>query len=197
MAKGKKEEVVTETPETEVSEKDLAIRAAFDDNSGAEEEVVKMAMLHAGCQIKAVTRVFNQFMIDSGLMASKEEKDSALDAICTDVDLTEEDNFNEAVTAVVEKVTGATEASAATLIRAWAKANEVEFYKKPAGASRQSGFRFKFYAALKANPAMTSAEAKAFGDAEGSENDKKAFSHYQAIRELVNASSGNVAEATA
>jgi len=171
--------------ETEVSQEDLNIRAAFDDNTGADEETVKMAMLQAGAKIKAVTRLYNQFMIDSGMMASKEEKDTALDAACTDVDLTDEDNFNSAVDSVVDTVTGATDKSAATMVRAWCRREEVECFKKVAG-ERRSGFRFKFYDALKANPAMTSAEAKTFGDTEGSENDKKAFSHYQAIRQLVN-----------
>lgn len=195
MAKGKKEEVV-ETPEVEVSAEDLAIRKAFDDNSGADEEVVKMAMLHAGAKIKSVTRLYNQFMIDSGLMASKEEKDDALDAACKDVELTDEDSFDAVVADLAKSITGATETSAATMVRAWAKRNEVEVWAKPKGESRRSGFRFKFYEALQANPAMTSAEAKAFGDEHGSENDKKAFSHYQAIRELVNTTSGNsVAEA--
>ena len=33
---------------------------------------------------------------------------------------------------------------------------------------------------------MTAVEAKAFGDEHGTENDIKAFSHYQGIRELIN-----------
>lgn len=195
MPRAKKEvveEVKTEeaaAPETDEAE--LAIRKAFDDNQGKDEEEVKMAMLHAGAKIKAVTRLYNQYMIDSGLLASKEEKDEALDSVCTDVDLTDEDAFNVAIEQITEKVTGATEASAATMIRAWARRNEVECWKKPAGESRRSGFRFKFYEELKKNPGMTAAEAKALGDEHGSENDKKAFTHYQAIRELVNAVSGN------
>lgn len=188
MAKKDKEvelEVV-ETAEADApTAEELAIRAAFDDNQGKDEEVVKMAMLQAGCKIKAVTRIYNQFMVDSGLMASKEEKDTALGEHLTDLDLTDEDAFNEAVTAIEDAVTGATEASAATMIRSWAKTNEVECYKKPAG-ERRSGFRFQFYAALKANPSMTEAQAKTFGDDNGSENDKKAFSHYQTIRQLIN-----------
>jgi hypothetical protein len=170
----------------EVNQEDLAIRAAFDSNTGKDEEIVKMAMLQAGAKIKAVTRLYNQFMIDSGLMASKEEKDDALTAACTDVDLTDEDAFNDAIDSVMNAVTGADDKSAANLVRAWCRREDVDCFKKTSG-ERRSGFRFKFYEALKANPTMTAAEAKTFGDTEGSENDKKAFSHYQAIRDLVNA----------
>ena len=178
-------EVVDTADADAPSAEDLAIRAAFDDNQGKDEEEVKMAMLKSGCKIKSVTRLYNQFMVDSGLMASKEDKDKALAEHLTDVDLSDEDAFNEAVGNIELAVTGATEASAATMIRSWCRTNEAECFKKPAG-ERRSGFRFQFYAALKANPSMTEAEAKTFGDDNGSENDKKAFSHYQTIRQLIN-----------
>ena len=177
---------VEESAVEEVSEVDLAIRESFDSNTGQDEEVVKMAMLQAGCKIKSVSRLYNTFMIDSGQMASKEEKNEALDAALTDIDISDEVVFDEAVTELATAITGASEQSAGTMVRAWAKRNEVECYAKPKGASRNSGFRFEFYEALKTNPAMTESEAKAFGDEKGSENDKKAFSHYQAIRALVN-----------
>lgn len=177
----------------EVSTEELEIRAAFDQNQGNDEEIVKMAMLQAGAKIKAVTRLYNQYMIDSGLMASKEEKDNALDTACTDVDLTDEDNFDTAVLQVMESVTGATDKTAATMVRAWCRREDVDCYKKAGGEGRRSGFRFKFYDELRKNPAMTKDEANGIGDEHGSENDKKAFTHYQAIRELVNQVSGNAA----
>lgn len=186
-----KKDNTAEAPELEIvdndapSVEDLAIRKSFDDNQGKDEEEVKMAMLQSGCKIKSVTRLYNQFMVDSGLMASKDDKDKALAEYLTDVDLTDEDSFNEAVGNIEAEVTGATEASAATMIRSWCRTNETECFKKAAG-ERRSGFRFQFYAALKANPSMTEAEAKTFGDDNGSENDKKAFSHYQTIRQLIN-----------
>ena len=70
----------------------------------------------------------------------------------------------------------------------------MECWKKPAGAGRQTGFRFQFYAALRANPQMTAVEAKTFGDDHGTDNDIKAFSHYQAIRELINDVAAGVTE---
>lgn len=179
------------TDENEVSQEDVAIRAAFDETQGQDEEVVKMAMLQAGAKIKSVTRLYNQFMIDSGLLASKEEKEEALDAACDDIDLTDEDNFDSAVSQIVETVTGATDQTAATMVRAWCRRNEVDCYKKPAGEGRRSGFRFKFYEELRKNPGMSADEANSIGEEHGSDNDKKAFTHYQAIRELVNQVSGN------
>ena len=175
----------------EVNQEEVAIRAAFDSSQGQDEEVVKMAMLQSGAKIKAVTRLYNQYMIDSGLMASKEEKDNSLDAACTDVDLTDEDNFDTAVLQVTEAVTGATDKTAANMVRAWCRREDVDCYKKQGGEGRRSGFRFKFYESLRSDPAMTSDGAKALCEEHGSENDKKAFSHYQAIRELVNQVSGN------
>lgn len=182
---------MTDDNTQDVTEEEIKIRAAFDDNQGQDEEIVKMAMLQSGCKIKAVTRLYNQFMIDSGLMASKEEKDEVLDRILADLDLTDEDTFSGAVEAVAAEVTGATESSAATLIRAYCRREEVECWKKPIGESRRSGFRFKFYDALIANPAMSSVQLKELCGEFGSDNDKKAISHYQAIRELINTISGN------
>ena len=69
------EAVAGEEAGEEVNAVDVAIRDAFDDNAGENEEAVKMAMLQAGCKIKSVSRLYNTFMVDSGQMASKEEKD--------------------------------------------------------------------------------------------------------------------------
>ncbi len=167
------------------------IREAFDANVGNDEEVTKMAMLQAGCKIKAVTRIYNEFLVDSGMMASKSDKDEALEAACKDVDLTDEDIYTGVINDLVESVTGATETSAATMVRSWAKRNEVECWKRPVGSGRKSGFRADFYAALKANPSMTSDEVKDIVEEKGSDNDKRGVTHYQAIRELINAVSGN------
>jgi len=176
---------MTDEPVQEISEEDAKIRSAFDANQGQDEEDVKMSMLQAGCKIKSVTRMYNQFMIDSGMMASKDEKNEVLEKNLTDVDLSDEDTFNVAVENIAAEITGATEVSAATMIRSYCKRENVECYKKPVG-ERRSGFRFKFYDELIANPIMSSSEAKKLCDEFGSENDKKAVSHYQAIREMVN-----------
>ena len=177
---------VKEAAEVEVNETDVAIRAAFDENVNSEggEEATKMAMLQAGCKIKAVSRLYNTFMIDSGQMASKEEKDTALDAALVDLDLTDEDVFNEAVTSLATSITGASEQSAATMVRAWAKRNDAECFVKPKGAPRTDSFTYKFNEAIIANPNMTEAECNDILK-EGSGTDS-AKSYFQNLRKLGN-----------
>jgi len=177
---------IEETEVPEVSEMDIAIRAAFDDNVDEDEEIVKMAMLQAGCKIKAVSRLYNTFMIDSGQMASKEEKDDALDAALTDLDLSDEDTFNEAVETLVVNITGASEKSAAAMARAWAKRNEVECYTKPKGAPRGESFIDKLGDALVENPEMTDKECEAYVRENGTENTIRSLGHYQKFRSAMN-----------
>ena len=198
MPRDKKEntevnEVETEVAE-EVNETDVAIRAAFDDNIDGDEETIKMAMLQAGCKIKAVSRLYNTFMIDSGQMASKEEKDTALDAALVDLDLSDEDAFNDAVENLATAITGASEQSAATMVRAWAKRHEVDCYAKPKGVPRTDSFIYKFNNTLVANPQMTEAECKAFiveNGTQGAQNSEYAF---QSLRKLANAIYAKYAE---
>ena len=178
-------EVPVEVP-AEVNETDLAIKQAFEDNIDKSDEEVKMAMLMAGAKFKNVTRLYNEFAADAGLIATKEDRANALTAIAEQFDLSEEGDFDEAVTQIVETVAGTTDTSAAIMIRNFCKKEGLDVWRRPKGASRSSGFRFKFYDALRSNPRMTAEEAASFGDMYGSNNDKKAFSHYQAIRELVN-----------
>ena len=178
----------------EQDELDTAIFDAFSEaiDSNASEDEVKMAMISAGATFKNVTRLYNGFMIDAGMAVSREERDEIVDRLMKDADVSTEDSFDAKVSEIAEAITGATEKSAANYIRAYCKKHDLEVFKKVgSGKTRQDGFRFKFYDALKANPAMTEEEAKKFGSEFGSENDKKAFSHYQAIRELVNVVSGN------
>jgi hypothetical protein len=178
------------TAEQKAAEKAvLRIRAAFDENvDSGDEEKIKMAMLKAGAKIKSVSSLYTGFMIETGALASKEDKAAAVEAAfgAEGADCTTEEGFNAIVAEVESNLAGATTASAGNVVRAYAKKAELECWKKPAGAGRQSGFRFQFYNALRANPQMTADEATAFGAEHGTENDVKAFSHYQAIRQMVN-----------
>ena len=197
MAKGKKVEdtnTEAEVATEEVNPVDIAIRAAFDDNSDSDEETIKMAMLQAGCKIKAVSRLYNTFMIDSGQMASKEEKDTALDAALVDVDLSDEEAFNEAVTGLVTVITGASEQSAATMVRAWAKRKDVDCWVKPKGAPRTDSFVYKFNTELIGNPTMTEAECKAFIVANGTQGTQNTEYYFQSLRKLANAIYNKYAE---
>ena len=190
------EESATEAVEVELTAEQKAaakaaekIRAAFDSTvDSGDEEKIKMAMLKAGAKIKSVSGLYTKFLVDTGALASKEEKGEAVKAAfeAEDADCSTEEGFTAIVAVLVGELAGATEASAGNVARAYAKKAELECWKKPAGAGRQSGFRFQFYGALRANPQMTAVEAKAFGDEHGTENDIKAFSHYQGIRELIN-----------
>lgn len=171
----------------EPTKEEIKIRKAFDDNyESQDEEKIKMSMLKAGAKIKSVSLLYKNFMIDIGDFASKAQKTDAL-KVAEDVDLTDEKEFDVIVASVGKSLPGTDEKAAASLVRAWAKKHKVDCFVKPAGPSRTDGFRFKFYEALKTNPGMTAEEAvKIAPDLGASENDIKAFSHFQGIREVIN-----------
>lgn len=160
--------------------------------NGKSEDEIKMAMIKEGATFKNVTRLFNQFAIDSGLIMKKEEKDALVADACAGQDLTNEETLNIIVDELVGKITGAEDGAVLRMIRAWAKKNEQEVFKKAkgGGGTRQSGFRFKFYEALKANPHMDTDSAADLIKSEGSKNDVRNLTHYQGIRELINSIAG-------
>lgn len=173
------------------------IREAFDAAQGKEEDEIKLAMISAGATFKNVTRLFNQFMVDAGLTVSKEEKDQIIAGALEGADLSNEEVFNAKVAELMGALAGSTDKSAAALIRAYAKKNELECFKKAKGASgeQKTGFAHKFYEWLIANPTSTVEEATAFiqgadGNEETSENVKRHQSHYLSIHRLVNRVAG-------
>lgn len=176
--------------EVEVEEVD-EIRVAFDEavvNEKGEDEV-KMAMIGAGATFKNVTRLYTKYMVDAGFAVSKEEKDEIVTKILDGKDVSTEDAFDKCVASIVKKAAGVSEKSAATLIRAWAKANEVEFYTKPKGSGGpRDSIRARFFLALIANPRMTKEECTAHleADVDTSTNVMNHESVYQGIRELAN-----------
>lgn len=169
------------------------IREAFDAavSGGSEDDAIKMEMIGAGATFKNVTRLFNQYMIDSGQAMSKEDKDQTLDDELAGLTLDTEDGFTEAVLAVTVAVTGATDKSAGALVRAWAKKNDVEFYKKPKGTGAiRNPFVTNFHAALIANPSMDKEGLQAVIDAlpeENRINPQRWFTQHDAIRKMANA----------
>lgn len=179
------------------------IRAAFDaaHAAGKEEDDIKLDMIGAGATFKNVTRLFNQFSVDAGLTVSKEEKDQILLDVLNGADLADEATFNAKVEELMARLSGSTDKSAAALIRAYAKKNGIEAFKKAKGGTGEAktGFAAKFYDFLVANPACTVAEATAFiqgadGNEETSENVKRHQSHYLAIHRLVNRVAGVAVE---
>ena len=178
---------------------EVAIRAAFDaaHAAGKEEDDIKLDMIGAGATFKNVTRLFNQFSVDAGLTVSKEEKDQILLDVLNGADLADEATFNAKVEELMSRLSGSTDKSAAALIRAYAKKNGIEAFKKAKGSTGEAkpGFAAKFYDWLVANPTSTVAEATAFlqgtdGHEETSENTKRHQSHYLAIHRLVNRIAG-------
>lgn len=208
MAKEKmNEETVNETAGAEGTEQkvdlEVAIRAAFDaaHAAGKEEDDIKLEMIVAGATFKNVTRLFNQFSVDAGLTVSKEEKDQILLDVLNGADLSDEATFNAKVEELMARLTGSTDKSAAALIRAYAKKNGVEAFKKAKGGNGEAktGFAAKFYDWLVSNPTSTVEQATAFiqgtdGHEETTENVKRHKSHYLAIHRLVNRIAGVAAE---
>lgn len=182
---------MSEEAEVEVEEVDAILEAfevaTADDKN---EDEVKMALIGAGATFKNVTRLYNAYMVDAGYAISKEEKVEIVDKILADKDLSDEKVFNKVLDAIVAKAAGVTEKSAAALIRSFAKANDLECFKKPKGSGgARDGFRSRFLSALSESPTMTEAECTTYlQTAEGtSGNILKHEGVYQAIRSMANA----------
>jgi len=182
------------TQETEANETD-AIRESFDSAVAEEktEDGIKMDMVAAGATFKNVTRLYNQFMIDAGFAISKADRAAAVDTAMTGLeDLDTEEGFSAAVEALVNGVQGTSEKSAAGLVRAYCKKNELEVYKKPKAEGKgRGGFASDYYEFLASNPTMSAEEATAYVMGEGdhpetSKNTKNHKSHYLNIHALVN-----------
>jgi len=180
----------TETEEVEVAETDVILEA-FETAVAADksEDDIKMALIGAGATFKNVTRLYNTYMVDAGYAISKEEKTEIVEKILDGKDLADEAVFTKALDAIVKKAAGVSEKSAAALIRSFAKANELECYKKPKGSGgARAGFKSRFLKALVATPTMNEAECTEYlKTAEGtSGNILKHESVYQAIRSMAN-----------
>ena len=117
-------------------------------------------MKRSGATVKNVTRLFNQYMIDTGQAMSRDAKTELLDSNLTDVDLSTAEALAKAVGVIVKKGTSVTDASAAALIRAWAKKAEVACYKAPASEGTRNPFIPMFHSELVKNPQMTEDELK-------------------------------------
>ena len=187
------------TPDTDTSAADAVtakIKATFDKLVGANksEDEIKMGMISSGATFKNVTRLYNQFAVDNGLVLGKEDKAKIIAAAIEGADLTVEEGFKGAVDKAMAagSAKGMTEASASSLIRKAAKAAEIECWKKPKGEGKgATGFAATYYAWLVANPTASADEAAKVingtdGHPETSENTKRHLSHYQNIRQLAN-----------
>jgi len=182
---------VTDTEEDNEAREAAEIREAFDsaiDNGDADEDDVKLEMITAGASFKNVTRLYNKFMEEAGLVLSKDQKgELAADAMGAN-DVSTEEGFDTAVAEIVEAGAGKiTQRSAAGMVRARAKKEKVEFFKKPKKAvGNRTTFLSEFYDALLENPNMTEVEAHDFIVEHGTANTLRWETAHQRVRILLN-----------
>lgn len=197
MGKSKNQEVDQAVEVVEVDaaavalEADISASFVASVDAGNTEDQIKMDMIGAGATFKNVTRLYNSLLVDNGMAMAKEERDNIIIDTLTDIDLSDESSFTECVSILVDRITGTTEKSAASLIRAYGKKNDLEVYKKPKSeGAAKSGFANDFYAFLIANPTCSVEEADSFimgsEEAPTSSNVQKHKSHYLAIHKMVN-----------
>jgi len=187
------EEQVEEQANTAEADELQDIRDAFKEaveDPSKDEDDVKLAMIAAGATFKNVTRLYNKFAEEEGLIVPKEQKQSLAEDAINSYDVTTEEGFNDAVNYIVENSDGKISTrSAAGLVRGAARKREIEFYKKPKSegtGTRRHGFTKKFHDFLAENPHATAEEVHAFIEEHGSENTKRWESSYQKVRDLVN-----------
>lgn len=181
-----------ETEEPEVNPIEQAFQDTLEANANATEDQIKLAMINAGASFKNVGRLFAQCMVDGGYAMSKDEKDDMIKK------LMEKDSVSIAtengLVAAVEKIVGSgvniDRKQATSIIRSYAKKNDIEMWKKPAGTGGggRVGFRDVFFKAVRADPTMSE---KALDELmtispESSDNVRKQKPWWNAIRKLAN-----------
>ncbi len=191
------EDFDTDTTETEApveagipQEIKDAFVAAHD--ADKDDDSVKIEMLAAGAKFKQVTRMFGELMIEFGYAVSKEEKAQAVSDACEEKELDTEEGFDAAVEALVGALESVNERGAGTMIRAYCKKNEIEFFKKPktVAGERKDSFTSKFREFLIDKPNASSDDVLGFFDEHGNENQKQNKStqrYFQSMREITNA----------
>lgn len=180
-----------EKQEDELAQKILdAFNKAIDADKS--EDDIKMAMIGAGATFKNVTRLYNENLVATGRAMTKEDKATLVEESVTakGADLTTEEGFGKVQAAIVKGGTNVSESSAAALIRAYAKKNELECYAKPKGSGAvRNPFVQNFHAALIENPHMDEDGLKAvIADLEPQQqvNPTRWFNQHNAIRKMVN-----------
>lgn len=189
MSKSNKNQEVEVQGVVEVELADSQIGVAFEDAIKAKkgEDEVKMDMIAAGSSFKTVTRQFNELMVATGRAISKEDKDELVSSSVEDVST--EEGFDAAVAALMEKSDTFSEKSAAGLVRAYAKKNEMDCYKKVTSSGNRNPFVANFHEALIANPNMDEDGLNAVIDALDpvhQVNPRRWFSQHNTIRKTVN-----------
>ena len=186
---------VNENEDAEDEEED-EIRLAFDESIEDEtntEDDIKMAMIQAGATFKNVGSLYNSFMIDIGKAMSRKDRTELVEAAVEDVDLETEEGFDAAVGEIVENGVGISARDAASMIRRYAKKNEIECFKKSVGGGRGAwGFKSAFYEFLEKNPKATEEDIDGLlkTHPSASDNTRKRRPNYQRIRLMANRIAG-------
>ena len=177
-------------PVTEAVDPTIAIQEAFESNYKSGEHDAKMAMVQAGATFKNVGSLYNKFEIDGGYALSKKERTQILDDTLTGLELATDEDFGVAAALIITSLDVDAKSASAT-VRAWAKKNEVDCYKKPAGTGTpRTGFNQTFFGKLVENPTMTEADVNALiddkDDTEVTANVVRQRAHYHNMRKLAN-----------
>lgn len=184
-------EVVEEAAEQTPA--DLAILDAFNESieAGQDETNIKLNMIKAGADFKNVTRLYNKFMVDAGLAISKEDRTRLVEETLTGKVFDTEEDFSVAIENLMTAIEGTSDRSAASIIRAYAKKNELPVWSKPKseGGSRP-GFAAAFHDFLIANLNCTKEQVTAYimgtdGNAPTSENVQNHLGVYMSQWNLV------------
>lgn len=182
-----------EVAQEEQEAQDDAIQIAFNEaiSEDADEDDIKLAMIQAGATFKNVTRLYNQYMIDAGLAISKQDRDQIVTDTLEGLNFESEEEFDDAVARLEEGIKGCNTRSAANLVRAYAKKNDMECYKKPAGDSgTRNPFVRRFHDALIENPQMTKEQLQEIIDGLDEHhrtNPQRWFNQHDNIRKTANA----------
>lgn len=181
------------TVDSAASELENKIADAFNSarEAGQTEDQIKLAMINAGATFKGVSKIYSDLMVSAGLAMSKEDQQKIIADSVSGVDLSSEDAFNGVVNILINHITGCTESQAKSLIRAYAKKNELACFtpEKTVSNANRNPFVTNFHAALVENPNLTEDELKAIISAlpdEHQVNPNRWFTQHNNIRKLVN-----------
>jgi len=158
------------------------------------EDEIMLDMIGAGATFKTVKTIFNKCMVDSGYLDSRKEKTEIVDDTLQGMDLSTEEGFLAASTALLANLKGVNDRSVGASIRQYAKKNELEVFKKPKGTGAgRSGITSKFYDFLRTSSPANKEQVAAWIEENGTDNTKRHANHYQGIAKLCSdiASGGN------
>lgn len=181
-------ENTSEAPAEEVDEEFEKITSTFVSSydAGKDEDAIKMDMIAAGAKFKSVNRLYTKFLIDFGVIKSKDEVKETLDSLLAEAVIDTEEGFDAASKSVVTALE-VTERAANAQIRQWAKKNEKEVFKKakqPGDAAERNGVTSLIHNWIVDNLGATEDDLYKFIDENGTVNAIRHKTHFRAIFQL-------------